>query len=91
MSQNEYYVNAESRIDTLVGADGIYYIRLRRVKAEWDRLAEAVPVGQGFLTFYDYVREYYGIKMSLEGDEIGLKYDIIDEKKHTVFLLKFGS
>ena len=88
---DEYYASQEARIDTLVGADGVYYIRLRRAKAEYDSLAEAVPVGQGFLTFYDYVKEYYGIKMIMEGDEIGLHYTIIDERKHTMFLLKFGS
>jgi len=91
MSKDEYYADSAARIDTLVGSAGVYYIRLRRVKEEYDRLAEAVPVGQGFLTFYDYVKEYYGIKMIMEGDEIGLSYDIIDQTKHTIFLLKFGS
>jgi hypothetical protein len=90
MSKDEYYANTTARIDTLVGDAGVYYIRLRRVKEEWDRLAEQVAPGVGFLTFYDYVKEYYGIKMITEGDEIGLSYVIIDDQKHTLFLLKFG-
>ena len=90
-AQDEYYSDSATRIDTLVGSAGVYYIRLRRVKSEYDRLAKAVPVRQGFLTFYDYVKEYYGIKMIMEGDEIGLNYTVIDERKHTLFLLKFGA
>jgi len=56
-------------------------------------LAAAVPVGQGFLTFEDYIREYYGIKLTINHKlgGIDLDYVVIDEKKYTVFLLKFGS
>jgi hypothetical protein len=92
MSKDEYYANTTARIDTLVGAAGAYYIRLRRAKKEWDQLAEAVPVGQGFLTFEDYAREYYGIKLTVNHKlgGIDLDYVIVDEKKYTVFLLKFG-
>jgi hypothetical protein len=90
MTKDSYYANTTARIDTVVGSAGVYYIRLRRVKEEYDKLAEQVLPGVGFLTFYDYVKEYYGIKMVMEGEEIGLSYVIIDHKKHTLFLLKFG-
>jgi hypothetical protein len=53
-------------------------------------LAREVPVGQGFLTFYDYVKEYYGVKLMFEGDDLKLAYTVIDDKKYTVFLLKFN-
>jgi len=51
-----------------------------------------VPVGQGFLTFEDYIREYYGVKLTVNQKMggIDLDYAILDEKKYTVFLLKFG-
>jgi hypothetical protein len=49
-----------------------------------------VPIGQGFLTFYDYVKEYYGIKLTMDGDNISLDYAVVDEKKYTVFVLKFS-
>ena len=90
MSKDEYYANTVARLDTIIGGDTSRWLRLQRVKKEWDTLAEAVPIGQGFLTFGDYVREYYGIKLQYNGDNIGLEYAIIDEKKYTVFLLKFG-
>jgi len=90
MSRDEYYVDTAARLDTIIGGDTGHFLRLQQVKNEYDTLARDVPVGQGFLTFYDYVKEYYGVKLTYDGDDIKLDYAIIDEKKYTVFLLKFG-
>ena len=90
MSQDEYYANTAARLDTIIGGDTQHFLRLQRVKNEYDELARAVPVGQGFLTFDDYVREYYGIKLEFDGDSVSLAYTVINEKKYTVFLLKFN-
>lgn len=89
MSKDEYYNTPAARLDTIIGGDSSHYIRLRRCKEEYDRLADAVPVGQGFLTFYDYVKEYYGVKMDFDGENVCLDYAVVDDKKYTVFLLKF--
>jgi len=90
MSRDEYYADTAARLDTIIGGDTSHFLRLQRAKNEWDLLARAVPVGQGFLTFYDYVKEYYGVKLVYDGDDIKLDYAVIDEKKYTMFLLKFG-
>ena len=90
MSRDEYYRDTAARLDTIIGGDTQNFLRLERAKREWDTLAAAVPVGQGFLTFYDYVQEYYGVKMTMDGDNISLDYAVVDERKYTVFLLKFG-
>ena len=90
MSKDEYYRDTAARLDTIIGGDTTHFLRLQRVKDEYDDLAHAVPVGQGFLTFYDYLKEYYGIKLTMDGDNINLDYAIIDEKKYTVFVLKFS-
>jgi hypothetical protein len=90
MSQDEYYSDTAARLDTIIGGDTSHFARLQRVKNEWDDLARAVPVGQGFLTFYDYVKEYYGIKLEFDGDNVSLNYAVVDEKKYTVFVLKFS-
>ena len=90
MSKDEYYANTAARLDTIIGGDTDHFLRLQRVKNEYDDLARAVPVGQGFLTFYDYVKEYYGVKLVMDGDNLSLEYAVIDEKKYTMFLLKFG-
>ena len=87
---DEYYESQEARIDTIIGGDTQHFLRLQRVKNEWDALAEAVPVGQGFLTFDDYVREYYGVKLEYDGDNVSLSYSVVDEKKHLMFVLKFN-
>jgi hypothetical protein len=90
VSKDEYYANPAARLDTIIGGDTDHFLRLQRVKNEYDELARAVPIGQGFLTFYDYVKEYYGVKLAFDGEDVSLDYIVVDEKKYTVFLLKFG-
>ena len=93
MSKDEYYNSPAARLDTIIGGDSSHYIRLRRCKEYYDELADDVPVGQGFLTFDDFVREWYGVKMVMDtGDGgISLDYEVIDEQKYTIFVLKFST
>ena len=93
MSKDEYYNSPAARLDTIIGGDSSHYIRLRKCKEEYDRLAEAVEIGQGFLTFEDFMREWYGVKMIMDtGDGgISLDYEVINEQKYMLFILKFGS
>ena len=90
LSKDEYYIDAAKRLDTIIGGDTSHFLRLQRVRNEWQELADAVPIGQGFLTFYDYVKEYYGVKLMYDGDDLKLEYAIVDDKKYTMFLLKFN-
>lgn len=90
MSKDEYYQDTAARLDTIIGGDTQHFLRLQRVKYEYDDLAHAVPIGQGFLTFDDYLKEYYGIKLTMDGDNVSLDYAVVDEKKYTVFVLKFS-
>ena len=91
MSKDKYYADKAARLDTIIGGDTTHFLRLQQVKDEYDALAHAVPVGQGFLTFVDFVREWYGIEMQLNNhDGFGLDYKILDERKYTVFVLKFS-
>jgi hypothetical protein len=90
MSKDEYYRDTAARLDTIIGGETQHFLRLQRVKNEYNELAQAVPIGQGFLTFYDYVKEYYGVKLEYDGDNVSLAYSVVDDKKYTVFLLKFG-
>jgi hypothetical protein len=93
MSKDEYYATTAARLDTLIGGETQNFARIQQCKQEWDQLAASVPVGQGFLTFEDYIREYYGIKLIMNHKlgGIDLDYVVIDEKKYTMFLLKFGA
>jgi hypothetical protein len=90
VSKDEYYADTAARLDTIIGGDTQHFLRLQRVKNEWDALADAVPVGQGFLTFDDYIREYYGVKLVYDGDNVSLAYSVVDEQKHLMFILKFN-
>lgn len=92
MSKDQYYDTAAARLDTIIGGETANFGRIQQCKREWDQLADAVPVGQGFLTFEDYIREYYGIKLTLNSYHggVNLDYVVVDQKKYTVFLLKFG-
>ena len=90
MSRDEYYENTAARLDTIIGGDTQHFLRLQRVKNEYDDQARDVPIGQGFLTFYDYVKEYYGVKLQFDGDNVSLAYEVIDEKKYIMFVLKFN-
>lgn len=89
---NEYYRSVEDRIDTMVGdIDTVqYFTRLKNCKRKYDELADAVPLEQGFLTFEDYCREYWGIKISIDGDGIAGEMTVVDDQKYMMFVLKFS-
>jgi len=87
-AKDEYYDTPAARIDTIVGNGSEYYLRLRAVKAEWDQLWKS---GNHEFSFPGYLREIYGIEMTIQPEGIDLKYRILDEQKHTLFLLKFGA
>ena len=87
-AQDSYYATPEARMDTILGNEAQHYIRLRKVKAEWDNRWKG---GIHDASFPQYLVETYGIKMRMEDSGIGLTYEIVDEQKHTLFLLKFGS
>ena len=91
--KDEYYNTPAARLDTIIGGDSGHYIRLRKCKEEYDRLADAVEIGHGFLTFNDFMREWYGVRMVMDtGDGgISLDYEVVDDQKYMIFVLKFGS
>ena len=92
MSQGEYYRSHDDRLDTIIGGDTSHFRRLKLCKDEYDRLAYSVEVGVAFLTFNDYIQEYYGIRLSVadSGEAFGLDYVVLDEQRYVMFVLKFG-
>jgi hypothetical protein len=93
MSQGEYYRSHNDRLDTIIGGDTGHFRRLKLCKDEYDRLAHAVEPGVAFLTFNDYIQEYYGIRLSVagSGEAFGLDYVVLDEQRYVMFVLKFGT
>ena len=93
MSQGEYYRSHDDRLDTIIGGDTSHFRRLKLCKDEYDQLAHAVETGVTFLTFNDYIQEYYGIRLSVadSGEAFGLDYVVLDEQRYVMFVLKFGT
>jgi hypothetical protein len=87
-ARDEYYDSPVARLDTIIGAEKDYAVRLRSVKSEWD---EQWNAGFRESNFPQYLMEEYGIRMKMAADGVDLSYEIVDEKKHTLFLLKFGA
>ena len=87
-ARDEYYADTAARIDTIIGKESKWVLRLQRAKAEWDQQWKA---GNRDHNFPQYLAEVYGVKMKMEEVGVSLAYDILDEQKHTVFLLKFGA
>lgn len=84
-ARDEYYATPEARIDTIFGGGAEYYKRLRSAKREWDDTDT-----EARKDFQQYLRDNYGIQMKFGGDGVDLTYEIVDQQKHTIFLLKFG-
>ena len=85
---DEYYATQEARIDTILGENQDIYRRLKQAKTEWDQRWKS---GVHDMSFPGYLKETYGIEMTIQPEGVDLRYRILDEQKHTLFLLKFGS
>ena len=78
-----YYKNLHQRLDTLVGGVADFWSRLELVRQH--KKAENIPG-----PFIPYLEMEYGIKLTT--DDHGMlvpTYEIVDEQKYVVFLLKF--
>jgi len=93
MSQGEYYRSHDNRLDTIIGGDTVHFRRLKLCKDEYDQLSHTVEPGVTFLSFNDYIQEYYGIRLSVadSGEAFGLDYVVLDEQRYVIFVLKFGT
>lgn len=85
---DEYYATPEARIDTILGENQDLYKRLMKAKTEWDQRWKS---GVHDMSFPAYLEAVYGIKMTIQPEGVDLRYQILDEQKHTMFLLKFGA
>lgn len=43
-----------------------------------------------FASFNYFMQRRYGLKVNMTGGNIDSSYQIVDDKKHTMFLLKYG-
>jgi hypothetical protein len=69
-----------------------YWLMLKRARNEYYDLVSGVPdVGMRENDFYYYMQHNYGVKVNLVDGKIDSSYQITDEKKHMLFIMKYSS
>ena len=79
-----------------------YWEALKEIRAEYAttispneslfdpyKFSEYIESKYGINKFSEYIESKYGIKMHTSHDNITDKYDIVDEQKYLIFLLKW--
>ncbi len=68
-----------------------YWGMLKNVRSEYyDSFPHDTQVQLDPYKFGDYIRENYGIEINIIDGRITDKFEIVDEKLYTFFLLKWG-
>jgi hypothetical protein len=65
-----------------------YWQMLRRANADFLKQGFTDGIGDGVFVYY--LKQKYGIEIELIDSKITSNYIIRDEKKYTIFLLKYG-
>ncbi len=68
-----------------------YWRMLRAAWADY-QANELGPYGEpNFASFNYFMQRRYGLQVNMVGGNIDSSYKIVDDKKHSLFLLKYGS
>ena len=86
---SDLYANTESRIDTVVGRQ-VWWAMLNKMHREYVLLVGNEAVYGDDEEFQNYVADTYGIRMVWIDGKVAQTYDIVDQHKHTMALLKFN-
>jgi hypothetical protein len=84
---NQYYSNAHVRLDTVMGNSPQMrqVMRLRLAQQEYNLLNHDSD------QFASYLLEHYGIQLLINDEGlINPNYEVVDQHKHMIFLLKFS-
>ena len=69
-----------------------YWLMLKRARNEYYDLVAGVPdVDMTENDFYYYMQHNYGVRLNLVDGNIDASYQIVDEKKHMLFIMKYSS
>lgn len=69
-----------------------YWVMLKRARNEYYDLVAGVPdVDMTESDFYYYMQHNYGVRVNLVDGKIDSSYQITDEKKHMLFIMKYSS
>ena len=90
MSKDEYYATTAARLDTIIGGDQRHLTQLIRAREEFTGAVKQGEMIQ-WENFYSWLQDKYGVRMAMtEGGMLTLDYEVIDERKHMIFVLKFS-
>ena len=90
MSNNQHYDSYEKRLDTVLGSNAQDWTRIRRAKADFDQEYEHIP-DIDERDFSLWLAHNYGIQLKLDGTfAVETIFEIVDNQKYTVFLLKYS-
>ena len=70
-----------------------YWLMLRRAKADWVRLTDqaSIDYSMGDGAFYYYLQRNYGLRMEMIDAKITANYEVVDDAKYLMFVMKYGS
>ena len=67
-----------------------YWRRLRRAWADYEA-SDHGPYGEpNFASFKYFMERRYGMRVNMTGSDIGDTYEVINEAKHSLFVLKYS-
>ena len=91
MSDN-HYDTYEKRLDTILGPKAVVWARIRQARAEFDEEYKHVPdIAEDNKHFVSWLSWTYGIQLKLDATfAVESIFEIINNKKYTVFLLKYS-
>lgn len=87
--KDELYQNTVARLDTIIGGDTRHFLRIQRARNEYNKLYPESLGDAHNRNFFAWVLDQYGIQLEFDGENVCLDYTIQDEKKYTMFVLKF--
>ena len=64
-----------------------YWARLRTAFSDYQEKNDDA----NFISFKYYMERQYGMRVNMVGDNIGTTYEIVDDTKYTLFLMKYGN
>jgi len=87
-TSDEFYSTQEARLNTVIGSESKIWEKISSARkhhsAEW-----SLNTSHTNDTFNLWLLDTYGIKLGYTDGMINLQFDIIDEQKYLLFLLKY--
>lgn len=86
---SDLYGSQPRRIDTLIGDSSKFLNRLFNCRKDYKK--EINPGSESISEeFFEWVKETYGVQVILEQNNITGKFEIVNEDKYMLFVLKYS-